>query len=498
MDPRLDLASEHFDPEACLNVADPSLVKVPYPNVTDLKSIKRCISLVPNAVREEVDAEIGGLKRKVGAAAGHTSTYNLHVSSCHTLQAETEHAAAGVRPMCGLWQSGATCAYMQEKSEEQKQRDAEKKAFMIQRATDYMKHVDRAAAYDPIQTIIQRVRKGPLMLLRRAYQNALQIDVVTRHARGIKSIMRGQLHGFDKFMNLLLADVDEWMAHRAPVVRIKPKRDQQQGSSVAQAEAASPVAGTENAALPQVQEGEQHTAIDAAGSTVEATRNHAKPQDSAAFQAGPACAGEEFRGGQLHTESEHLPPVRAQPGPPGELQDSLHGNNNCDRELSPPAEEYDDDDFENMQPAFNSDVAAAQPLDAAPQVDEDSDADIEVAGLELPDTHAAFATESDTAGAAQAAHCPNSDAASLGATSDAAKQRCLHVDADGNRVQTRLGWQQVLRRRKLSRLMLRGDNVVTISLAVGPMRLPSALAHLTPPESSADKAVDTRNVKHEA
>jgi hypothetical protein len=63
---------------------------------------------------------------------------------------------------------------------------------------------------------------------------------------------------------------------------------------------------------------------------------------------------------------------------------------------------------------------------------------------------------------------------------------------------TRLGWQQVLRRRKLSRLMLRGDNVVTISLAVGPMRLPSALAHLTPPESSADKAVDTRNVKHEA
>jgi small nuclear ribonucleoprotein (snRNP)-like protein len=239
-------------------------------------------------------------------------------------------------------------ALLQEKSDEQKARDAAKKAFMCQRAAEHQKAVQLALDYDPIQTIIQRVRKGPLMLLRRAYQCAVSVDVVTRHARGIKGVMRGQLHGFDKFMNLLLADVEEWMAHRTRVLRIKPKGPRQASGDAA-------------------------------------------PDDSEA------------------------------------AADAQHGAH----------DEQTDGDASSV-----------------PQ------------GADKAQTHAeATMPQEKVAG-------------------DAGTGGCKH-----ERTQTRVGWQQVLRRRQLSRLLLRGDQVVTIALAAGPMRLPATLAHLSPADEDTDARV---------
>jgi hypothetical protein len=48
------------------------------------------------------------------------------------------------------------------------------------------------------------------------------------------------------------------------------------------------------------------------------------------------------------------------------------------------------------------------------------------------------------------------------------------------RTQTRGGWRQVLRKRKLARVLLRGDQIVLIKWAQGPLRLPGCLAHLEP------------------
>lgn len=119
---------------------------------------------------------------------------------------------------------------MQEKTEEQKRRDAEKKAFMCQRAVHYMDAVHEAATRDPIAQIVQRVRKGPLMLLKRAYQAACEIDITTRHARGIRGVLRATLHGFDKYMNMLLADGHEMFVVRQRLVRMKSTSEQPSGA----------------------------------------------------------------------------------------------------------------------------------------------------------------------------------------------------------------------------------------------------------------------------
>ena len=110
---------------------------------------------------------------------------------------------------------------VQEKTEEQKKKDAEKKAFLCKRAVQYMDAVHEAATRDPIEQIAKRVRKGPLMLLKRAYQAASQIDITTRHARGIRGVIRATLHGFDKYMNMLLADGHEMFVVRQRVFRLK-------------------------------------------------------------------------------------------------------------------------------------------------------------------------------------------------------------------------------------------------------------------------------------
>lgn len=116
---------------------------------------------------------------------------------------------------------------MQEKTEEQKQKDAEKKAFLCQRAVQYMDAVHEAATRDPIEQIAKRVRKGPLMLLKRAYQAACEIDITTRHARGVRGVIRATLHGFDKYMNMLLADGHEMFVVRQRVFRLKSKEPHQ-------------------------------------------------------------------------------------------------------------------------------------------------------------------------------------------------------------------------------------------------------------------------------
>lgn len=82
-----------------------------------------------------------------------------------------------------------------------------------------MRDVQKAATEDPVETLMKRVRKGPLMMLKRSYVSGCEIDIVTRHGTGIRGVIRATLHGFDKFMNMLLAD-----AHELFVVRVRVER----------------------------------------------------------------------------------------------------------------------------------------------------------------------------------------------------------------------------------------------------------------------------------
>jgi small nuclear ribonucleoprotein (snRNP)-like protein len=192
---KLDVTSEQFDPEECLGVTDPSKVSIPFPNVTELKSFRQCMNLVPPAVRGEVRESLGLDPVLCPISFGTSAEHDL---------------------------SRQFLVDAQEKTAEQKQRDVEKKAFMCQRAAHYMSVVQKAATTDPIETIVKRVRKGPLMMLKRAYVSGCQIDITTRHPRGVRGIMRATLHGFDKYMNMLLADAHEMFVVRQRVTRPKP------------------------------------------------------------------------------------------------------------------------------------------------------------------------------------------------------------------------------------------------------------------------------------
>lgn len=50
---------------------------------------------------------------------------------------------------------------------------------------------------------------GPLSVLRQCFQEKHRVRVVTRHRKGVRGICWGFLVAFDKYMNMVLKDVDE-------------------------------------------------------------------------------------------------------------------------------------------------------------------------------------------------------------------------------------------------------------------------------------------------
>lgn len=85
--------------------------------------------------------------------------------------------------------------------------------------------VDAVERKPPLQVIAETVHKGPLLLLRRAYEDSLEVRLVTRHARGVRGVAIGTLVGFDRHMNLLLRDVQETYTVLLKVCRVLPPRD---------------------------------------------------------------------------------------------------------------------------------------------------------------------------------------------------------------------------------------------------------------------------------
>jgi len=94
---------------------------------------------------------------------------------------------------------------------------------VLQRAAEYALETHREARYDPLRAIADRVRAGPLLLLRQLYYRTERVDVMLRGAHGVRGVMRATLHGFDKYLNMLLADVHEVFVARERVCREKPK-----------------------------------------------------------------------------------------------------------------------------------------------------------------------------------------------------------------------------------------------------------------------------------
>ncbi|KAL4856350.1 Small nuclear ribonucleoprotein Sm D-like protein [Chlorella vulgaris] len=75
---------------------------------------------------------------------------------------------------------------------------------------------------NPLDQIAEHVRAGPLLLLKRCYQQRSRVRVDTRHARGVRGSMEGVLVAFDKHTNLVLREVEERYTVLLRVQRVKP------------------------------------------------------------------------------------------------------------------------------------------------------------------------------------------------------------------------------------------------------------------------------------
>jgi small nuclear ribonucleoprotein (snRNP)-like protein len=381
---------------------------------------------------------------------------------------------------------------------------------MIQRAAQYMASVDQAVTHDPIQMIVQRVRKGPLMLLRRAYQTSCQVDVLTRHARGIRGIIRAEVHGFDKFMNLLLADVEEWFAHRVEVVRIRPKptflttaptsptlnrvhshtcgtanstvnmgrqaqaaggifvvHDRSPGSDATKALCGS---RTDDTRRPEL----TSDGPEKAGTASPLTASDCCPANGMDAQKqrekGAACEAC-LSSGQHRTKAvdhKHRAGMCQSVSGLDKGSQMVHGNAKGEL-VGSFAEQHE---HRNL-----SRCSSVQPNASKCKIG------VQTCGRVAPETTGSEASSHQ----ADDRHSPGLRRASLepqhqaGMDQEGSSSSMLRTDTDESlRTQTRRGWRQVLRKRKLARVLLRGDQIVLISLAKGPVRLPGCLAHLEP------------------
>ena len=80
----------------------------------------------------------------------------------------------------------------------------------------------RSLKTNPIDAIVQRVREGPLLLLKACYQQRSRVRVVTRHAHGVRGASEGTLVAFDRYLNLVLRDVEEQYTVLLRVQRPRP------------------------------------------------------------------------------------------------------------------------------------------------------------------------------------------------------------------------------------------------------------------------------------
>jgi small nuclear ribonucleoprotein (snRNP)-like protein len=73
----------------------------------------------------------------------------------------------------------------------------------------------------------KNARDGPLSVIRDARERRVRVSIVTRHARGVRGTAEAYVEAFDKFMNLILTDVEETYSVRGTrdVERIETNSD---------------------------------------------------------------------------------------------------------------------------------------------------------------------------------------------------------------------------------------------------------------------------------
>lgn len=102
-----------------------------------------------------------------------------------------------------------------------------KAAALKQRAIQAAKRAEASVKIGTLPAIMSAAAVGPLAVLAKWQSAAQRIYVVTRHASGVRGRAIGTLMAFDKYLNLLLRDVEEAYTVIVKVQRVKQQVVQQ-------------------------------------------------------------------------------------------------------------------------------------------------------------------------------------------------------------------------------------------------------------------------------
>lgn len=96
-----------------------------------------------------------------------------------------------------------------------------KAAALKQRALQATQRAEASVKLGTLPAIMALAAVGPLAVLAKWHAAGQRIYVVTRHASGVRGRAVGTLVAFDKYMNLLLRDVEETYTVIVKVKRVK-------------------------------------------------------------------------------------------------------------------------------------------------------------------------------------------------------------------------------------------------------------------------------------
>ncbi|KAF8066332.1 LSM11 [Scenedesmus sp. PABB004] len=193
----LDFTSPAFDAAAALAATD---LQPPVPGAPLLDNVSKCAALLPPEAGGPTAAPAAPTPAEVRAAA-------RSAGSGAAAARPRAPAPARARPPPPT-AAGAARARRAEQEQERAARRA-KAAALKARAAAAAARAEASVAASSLGAIMSRAAVGPLAPLARWAAEGRRVLVVTRHAAGVRGRAVGVLRGFDKHLNLLLADVEE-------------------------------------------------------------------------------------------------------------------------------------------------------------------------------------------------------------------------------------------------------------------------------------------------
>jgi len=136
---------------------------------------------------------------------------------------DTVRQCARVLAACGVDVRDSERDFVRAANERKEIRHRDVTSFAAQarakaRAEKFQKQEEAFATRERVTDALARVasakNKGPLMVLFRARCERIKVRVVTRHSHGVRGVAEAYVEAFDKFMNLILTDVEETYATR--------------------------------------------------------------------------------------------------------------------------------------------------------------------------------------------------------------------------------------------------------------------------------------------